>query len=105
MSVIELPLRNPGQHSDDELYDILAHMDRDAHPDRYQVLRDEYVRRHGDRVNGKAVDAYFARTRRARPVAERSRFKRRVLIALAVWSLVMLAIRALVYLSSHQHVP
>ena len=103
MSVIELPLRSPNEHSDDELYDILAHIDRGAHPDRYQLLRDEFVRRHGDRVNGKPVDVYFDRTRRERPFAERSRFRRRVLIALAVWSLVMLAIRALVYLSSALH--
>lgn len=105
MSVIQLPLRQPNEHSDDELYDILAHIDREAQPDRYQLLRDEYVRRHGDRVNGKPVDAYFQRTRHDRPLAERSRFKRRMLVALAIWSLVMLAIKALVYLSSQRHVP
>jgi hypothetical protein len=99
------PLRDPKEHSDDELDDMLMHIDREAYPDRYRVLRDEYVRRHGERVNGQPVDAYFDRARHERPFAERSRFRKRMLIALAVWSLLMLAARAIVYLSSNWHRP
>lgn len=101
MSRHEEPPRDPKEQSDDDLDDMLMHIDREAHPERYRSLRDEYVRRHGDRVNGQPVDAYFDRARHERPFAERSRFRRQVLIALAVWSLVMLAVRALAYLSSH----
>jgi hypothetical protein len=101
----ELSPRDPAEQSDDELCDILAHIDREAFPKRYQKVRDEYVRRHGDRVNGVLVDAYFDRARRNRPFAERSRFKKRILIALAVWSLIMLAVRAISYLSSHARGP
>jgi hypothetical protein len=100
MSRHEEPLRDPKEQSDDELDDMLTHIDRQAFPERYRSLRDEYVRRHGDLVNDQPVDAYFDKARRERPFAERSRFKRRVLIALAVWSLVMLAARAIAYLSS-----
>jgi len=94
------PLRDPKEQSDDDLDDMLMHIDREAYPDRYRVLRDEYVRRHGERVNGQPVDAYFDRARHERPFAERSRFRKRVLIALALWSLVMLTVRAIAYLSS-----
>jgi hypothetical protein len=105
MSRTDPPLRDPAEQSDDELYDILTHIDREAYPDRYQRVRDEYVRRHGDRVNGQSVDDYFGRARRERPFAERSRFRKRMLIALAVWSLLMLAVRAVVYLFSQKHAP
>jgi hypothetical protein len=102
MSRHEEPLRDPKEQSDDELDDMLMHIDRAANPERYQVLRSEYVRRHGDRVNGQPVDAYFDRARHERPFAERSRFKKRILIALAVWSLLMLAVRAVIYLTSQR---
>ncbi len=101
----ELSPRDPAEQSDDELCDILTHIDREAYPERYRKVRDEYVRRHGDRVNGMPVDAYFDEARRKRPFADRSRFRRRILIALAVWSLVMLAVRAISYLSSHTRSP
>jgi len=97
--------RAPSEHSDDELDDMLTHVDREAYPDRYLSLRNEYVRRHGDRVNGQPVDAYFDRVRLQRPFAERSRSRRRLLIALAVWSLFMLALRGIAYLSSHSGGP
>ena len=100
LSQASLTLPTPSEHSDDELYDILMHVDRAAHPDRYQAVRDEYVRRHGDRVNGRPVDDYFDHARRERPSAERRRWRRRVLVALAIWSLIMLAIRAIQFLSS-----
>jgi len=97
------PLRDPAEQSDDELYDILKHVDRRACPERYQSVRDEYVRRHGERVNGQPLDAYFDRARLERPLAERSRFKKRLLIALAIWSLFMLVLRGVLYLSAHWH--
>ncbi len=97
--------RDPKEHSDDDLDDMLTHIDREAYPERYQQLRDEYVRRHGDRVNGQPVDEYFDRARHERPFAERSRFKKRILIAFAVWSLLMLAVRAVIYLTSQKHGP
>ncbi len=101
MSRHEEPPRAPKEQSDDELDDMLMHIDRSAYPERYAALRGEYVRRHGDRVNGQPVDEYFDRARHERPFAERSRFKKRLLIAFAVWSLLMLAVRAVIYLTSH----
>jgi hypothetical protein len=100
VSPAKATLHEPSEQSDDELYDILIHIDREAYPARYQAVRDEYVRRHGDRVNGQPVDGYFDDARRERPFAERRRWKRRVLVALAIWSLIMLAIRAVQFLSS-----
>jgi hypothetical protein len=105
MSQSEPSLRALGEQSDDELHDILTHIDRQAYPERYQKVRDEYVRRHGDLVNGTPVDEYFDRIRRKRPFAERKVLKKRILIALALWSLVMLAVRAVSYLSSHMRGP
>jgi hypothetical protein len=95
------PVRAPADQSDDELYDILVHIDRRANPERYQSVRDEYVRRHGEKINGHPVDAYFDRARLERPFAERSRFKKRMLLGLAIWSLFMLALRGVIYLSEH----
>jgi hypothetical protein len=100
MSRNEPTLSDPAQYSDDELFDILTHIDRGAYPNRYQVIRDEYVRRHGDRVNGQSVDDYFDHARLERPFAERARFKKRVLLVLAVWSLLMLVVKAVTYLRS-----
>jgi hypothetical protein len=105
MSRREPPLTEPSQQTDDGLYDILIHVDRQAYPDRYQAVRDEYVRRHGESINGQPVDAYFDRVRKSRPFAERSRFKKRLLIGLALWSLLMLAIKAGIYLFSHGRGP
>jgi hypothetical protein len=102
MSRHEQPPRDPREQSDDELDDMLTHIDRQTYPTRYQALREEYVRRHGDRVNGQPVDDYFDRARHDRPFAERSRFRKRMLIALAVWSLLMLAVRAVIYLTSQK---
>lgn len=102
MSRHDQPPRDPKEQSDDELDDMLARIDPKAYPDRYRSLRDEYVRRHGDRVNGQPVDDYFERARHARPFAERSRFKKRMLVALAVWSLLMLAVKAVIYLTSQR---
>lgn len=102
MSRHDRPLSDPKEQSDDELDDMLMHIDRQAYPERYRVLREEYVRRHGDRVNGQPVDDYFDRSRHERPFAERSRFKKRMLVALAVWSLLMLAVRAVIYLTSQR---
>lgn len=93
-------MASPSEESDDALHDILIHTDRMAYPARYQEVRDELVRRHGDRVNGRPIDDYFDEARRARPFAERRRWRRRVLVALAIWSLIMLAIRAIQFLSS-----
>jgi hypothetical protein len=93
-------LATPSEQSDDDLYDILTHIDREAYPARYQEIRDEYVRRHGDRINGRPIDDYFDVARRERPFGERRVWRRRVLVALALWSLVMLAIRAIQYVSS-----
>jgi hypothetical protein len=100
MSNPDARARALGEHTDDELYDILTHIDRDAYPARYREVRDEYVRRHGALVNGRPVDDYFDRARLHRPFAERSRFKKKLLVALAVWSLLMLALRAVLYLRS-----
>lgn len=85
------------ERSDDELFDILTHVDPHEAPGRYRALRAEFVRRHGAVVRGQTVDAYLERIRRKRPLAERSRFRKRVLIALALWALAMLLVRAILF--------
>lgn len=86
------------ERSDDELFDILTHIDPHEVPGRYRAARLEFVRRHGPVVRGQTVDAYFEKARRERPLAERSRFRKRILVALAVWALAMLLVRAILYL-------
>jgi len=89
-----------GSRSEDELYDILTHIDRQQVPERYQAVRDEFARRHGATIKGQSLDDYFAHVRRNRPFAERSTFKKKLLIGLALWSLAMLLVRAVMYLRS-----
>jgi len=84
--------------TDDELYDILIHIDRQQAAGRYAAVRDEFARRHGSTIKGQTLDDYFDRARRERPFAARSNFKRKILIGLAIWSLAMLALRAVMYL-------
>jgi len=86
--------------SDDELYDILTHIDRQKVPQRYVEVRDEFARRHGPTLKGQQLDAYFDQARRNRPFAERSNWKRKILIGFAIWSLAMLIVRAVLYLRS-----
>jgi len=92
----------PPEQSDDELYDNLMHVDRQAYPERYQAVRDEYIRRFGDRVNGRPIDDHVEHARRARPSTKSRRWQRRLLVVLAVGSLLMLAIRAIQFLLSHR---
>jgi hypothetical protein len=87
--------------SDDELYDILLHIDPAQAGMRYRAVREEYARRHGRTIHGQSVDDYFEKARRQRPFAERSRFKKRVLVALALWGLAMLLVRAVLYVRTH----
>ncbi len=97
------PLKFPddlASRSDDELFDILTHIDRRQAPDRYAAVRDEFARRHGPTIKGQALDDYFDWARRNRPFAARSTFKKKILIGLAVWSLAMLLVRAVMYLRS-----
>ena len=89
----DLPAR-----SDDELDDILTHVDRQQAPERYLAVRDEFARRHGSTIKGQNLDDYFDRARRNRPFAKRSTFKKKILIGLAIWSLAMLLVRAVLYL-------
>jgi len=84
--------------TDDELYDILIHVDRQQAAQRYAAVRDEFARRHGPTIKGQPLDDYFDRARRDSPFAARSNFKRKILIGLAIWSLAMLALRAVMYL-------
>ena len=84
--------------TDDELEDILTHIDRAQAPERYRAVRDEFARRHGPTLKGQTLDDYFDRVRRNRPFAARSNFKRKLLLGLAIWSLAMLALRAVMYL-------
>jgi hypothetical protein len=91
----DLPTR-----SDDELYDILIHIDRQQAPERYLAVRDEFARRQGSTIKGQSLDDYFERARRNRPFAERSTFKKKMLIGFAIWSLAMLLVRAVLYLRS-----
>jgi hypothetical protein len=93
----DLPTR-----SDDELYDILTHIDRELAAERYQAVRDEYARRHGATIKGQSLDDYFDQARLNRPFAERSTFKKKVLIGFAIWSLAMMLVRAVIYLRSHK---
>jgi hypothetical protein len=86
--------------SDDELYDILTHIDRHQVPERYAAVRDEFARRHGATIKGQNLDDYFDHTRLNRPFAERSTFKKKILIGFAIWSLAMLVVRAVLYLRS-----
>jgi len=86
--------------SDDELYDILTHIDRQQAPGRYTAVRDEFARRHGTTIKGQTLDDYFDHARRNRPFAERSTFKKKILIGFAIWSLAMLVVRAVLYLRS-----
>jgi hypothetical protein len=88
--------------SDDELYDILTHIDRQQAPERYLAVRDEFARRHGSTIKGQTLDDYFDRARFERPFAERSTFKKKVLIGFAIWSLAMMLLRAVMYLRSHK---
>jgi len=88
--------------SDDELCDILLHIDPAQAAARYRAARDEYARRHGSAIHGRSLDDYFAEARRKRPFAERSQFKKKVLIALALWGLAMLLVRAVLYVRTHQ---
>ncbi len=87
--------------SSDELYDILLHIDPAQSPVRYRAVRDEYGRRHGRTVHGRSLDEYFEAARRERPFAARSQFKKRVLIALALWGLAMLLVRAVLFVRTH----
>ena len=84
--------------SDDELYDILTHIDRQLAPERYVAVRDEFARRHGSTIQGQNLDDYFDQARLNRPFVERSTFKKKLLIGLAIWSLAMLLVRAVLYL-------
>jgi hypothetical protein len=86
--------------SDDELYDILTHIDRQQVPGRYAAVRDEFARRHGPTIKGQSLDDYFDQARRRRPFVARSTFKRKMLIGLAIWSLAMLVVRGVMYLRS-----
>jgi hypothetical protein len=86
--------------SDDELYDILTHIDRQLAPERYIAVRDEFARRHGATIKGQSLDDYFDQARLNRPFAERSTFKKKILIGFAIWSLAMLVVRAALYLRS-----
>jgi hypothetical protein len=86
--------------SDDELYDILTHIDRQLAPERYTAVRDEFARRHGASIKGQSLDDYFDQARLNRPFAERSTFKKKILIGFAIWSLAMLVVRAVLYLRS-----
>jgi hypothetical protein len=94
---IAITHRDPKDQSDDELHDILTHIRREDYPDRYQAVRDEYVRRHGELVNGRPLDDYFAQRRSKRPFAQRSRLKKRILLGLALFGLAMLVLRAAVF--------
>jgi hypothetical protein len=97
----EISHRDPREQSDDELYDILTHIDRAGHPERYRAIRDEYARRHGELVNGQRLDDYFDQLRRKRPFAQRSRLKKRILLGLALFGLATLAIRAAIFVFSN----
>jgi hypothetical protein len=88
--------------SDDELYDILLHIDPAQAGMRYRAAREEYARRHGRTIHGRSLDDYFAKARRQRPFGERSQFKKKILIALALWGLAMLVVRAVLYVRTHQ---
>lgn len=84
--------------TDDELDDILTHLDRHQVPQRYAAVRDEFARRHGATIKGQNLDDYYDRARLNRPFAARSTFKKKILIGLAIWSLAMLVVRAVLYL-------
>jgi hypothetical protein len=88
--------------TDDELYDILTHIDRRVVPERYVAARDEFARRHGATIRGQTLDDYFERARRSRPFAVRSTLKKKILVAIAIWSLAMLVLRAVMYLRAHK---
>ena len=88
--------------SDDELYDILLHIDPAQASARYRAVRDEYARRHGSTMHGCSIEDYFEKARRKRPFAERSQFKKRILIALALWGLAMLLVRAVLFMRTHR---
>jgi len=94
------PADDLATRSDDELFDILTHIDRQQVPERYAEVRDEFARRHGATIKGQKLDDYFDKARRNRPFAERSTFKKKILIGLALWSLAMLIVRAVLYLRS-----
>jgi hypothetical protein len=86
------------RRSDDELYDILTHIDRHQVPERYAAVRDEFARRNGSTIKGQNLDDYFDKARLNRPFAERSTFKKKILVGFAIWSLAMLLVRAVLYL-------
>jgi hypothetical protein len=88
------------RYSDSQLFDILTHVDRQKYPERYNAVRDEFTKRHGQTVDGVPVDQYFALARLNRPFAERWAFKKKVLLAVALWAAIMLAVRGVMYLVS-----
>ena len=96
----ETPTDDLTSRSDDEIFDILTHIDRQQAPERYVAVRDEFARRHGPTIKGQTLDDYFDRARLNRPFAVRSTFRKKVLIGLAIWSLAMLLVRAVMYLRS-----
>jgi hypothetical protein len=88
--------------SDDELYDILLHIDPAQASSRYRAVRDEYARRHGGSMHGRSLDDYFEKIRRKRAFSQRSQFKKKVLVALALWGLAMLLVRAVLFMRTHR---
>ena len=98
----ELPATSDdvASRSDDELYDILTHIDRHQAAERYRAVRDEFARRHGSTIKGQSLDDYFDGARPHRPFAKHFAFKKKILVGLAIWSLAMLLVRAVLYLRS-----
>lgn len=94
--------RSPSQDlttvSDEDLTDILLHINREKYPERYGAVRDELVRRYGSTIEGVPVDEYFDDHRRRRPFTERAIAKRRWLKAVLIWGGFVLVVRGIVYL-------
>ena len=88
------------KYSDDTLVDILTHIKREKYPQRYQMIRNEFVRRHGPTVDGVSIDDYFDRARLIRPFAERWTFKKKLLLVLLGWTALMLVVQGIIHIIS-----
>jgi hypothetical protein len=84
--------------SDEQLVDILTHIDRESYVERYEAVRDEYARRYGAIIDGRSIDDYFDEARLKRPFTEMSVFRKKLLIGLLAWSALMLAIKGIIFL-------
>lgn len=83
--------------TDEDLSDILLHINREKFPERYAAVRNEYARRYGATHDGRPIDEYLAAARQRRPFTERRVARLRILKVLLGWGALMLLLRGILY--------